>query len=123
MQRISKEIIYNHNNKANKPSAYVDVNETFVVETEISTGPWLKSKDDKWSPDKTLANNPCNVIYVNGAMPGDTLVVRIESITPGPLGQWFGSSNNINLKLNLAPYLNRTDFSIRHSGMNITNIQ
>lgn len=86
MRTIARDVTYNFNNRANQPTAYVDLNETFILQTEISTGPWLKTKEDRWSPEKTLANNPCGCIYVNGATPGDTLMVRIEEINPGPLG-------------------------------------
>lgn len=86
MKRVSRDVVYDYNNSANKPSAFVDVNEMVLVETQLSTGGWLKSIEDKWSPGKSLANNPCVCIGVNGAKPGDTLVVHIEEIVPGPLG-------------------------------------
>jgi len=86
MKKITREVTYNFNDKNNKPSGYVNADESFWLETELSTGPWLKSLEDRWRPDKTLANNPCGCIYVHGAMPGDTLAVRIEEIVPGPFG-------------------------------------
>lgn len=86
MRTILKDIVYNFNDKTNRPSAYVDPGKPFVIETELSTGPWLRTIDDKWSPEKTLANNPCGCLYVNGAKPGDALAVRIIDIRPGPLG-------------------------------------
>ncbi|MBP1991396.1 acetamidase/formamidase family protein [Paenibacillus eucommiae] len=86
MRKITKDIVYEYNDRANIPTASVELNEPFVVETELSTGDWLKSTDDKWGPGKSLKNNPCACIYVNGAKPGDTLLVHIEDIVPGPIG-------------------------------------
>lgn len=86
MRKVDRSIVYNENNRKNIPSAYVDAGETFIIETELCTGGWLQDENDKWSPEKTTANNPCVCIGVNGAKPGDILKIVIEDIVVDGLG-------------------------------------
>jgi amidase len=86
MQIIGKDVVYANNNKANQPCGSVRTGETFVVETELATGDWLHDPKTLWSPDKTAGANPCVCINVEGALPGDTVAIRIEKITPHRLG-------------------------------------
>ena len=60
--------------------------ETFLVETELNGGTWLKDKEDLWDPSKSRGPNLCTVIEVEGAKPGDTLAVEIIDVKPGKLG-------------------------------------
>lgn len=108
MQRIARELAKKYAfDWRDEPLLRVQSGETFEVETyDASTG-YFKTEADKAIPalrpgfDKhpPLANPIAGPIYVEGARPGDTLVVEIESITPeayswtavgpkrGPLGE------------------------------------
>lgn len=86
MKTIGKEVLYANNDRTNKPSGTVYPGEMFKVKTELATGDWLHDQNTLWSPEKTLAANPCVCIYVEGAEPGDVLAVEIHHITPARLG-------------------------------------
>ncbi len=93
MQRIPRDLAKKYAfDWRDEPLLRVQSGETFEVETfDASTG-YFQSPDDKAIPakrpgfDRTppLANPIAGPIYIEGAKRGDTLVVRIESITPEP---------------------------------------
>lgn len=108
MQKLPRELAKKYAfDWRDEPLLRVQPGETFELETwDASTG-YFKTEQDKAIPakrpgfDRTppLANPIAGPIYVEGAQPGDTLVVQIESITPeasswtaigpkrGPLGE------------------------------------
>jgi len=86
MKHATRNQVYNHFSPANKPALFVDPDEVFTADTQLNGGSWLNSKEDLWDPSKSRGPNLCTVIYVNGAMPGDTLAVDIIDVQPGKLG-------------------------------------
>ena len=52
----------------------------------MNGGDWLKTAADRWAPGKSKGPNLCTVVGVEGAKPGDTLVVEILEIVPERLG-------------------------------------
>lgn len=85
-RHVTRDIVYQNNDRNNRPVATVHSGETICVETELATGNWLHDRSVQWSPDKTLGNNPCVCIGVEDAEPGDILVVDILDITVSELG-------------------------------------
>jgi len=86
MQRATRDKVYTVHSKDNAPQITVEPGETFIVETEMCSGDWLKSADDVWAPGKGFGPNPAVCIAVAGAEPGDVLAVRIDDVRPGGLG-------------------------------------
>lgn len=86
MKRITREITYNTLSKDHTPKDYVESGETFLVETELTGGPWLKSINDLWDPSKSNGPNLATVIGIKGAKAGDTLKIEIIDIIPDALG-------------------------------------
>jgi amidase len=86
MQRATRDVVYNEHSRFNRPNLTVEPGETFVVETELCTGPWLKSAGQTWSPEVSVGVNPTACIAVAGAKPGDALAVTILDIRPDELG-------------------------------------
>ena len=70
----------------NEPAAIVEPGEVFQVKTELCSGPWLQSLQDRWSPELSQGPNPTVVIGVAGAQPGQCLKVHIHDIEPEELG-------------------------------------
>ena len=87
MNRVTREKVYTETGRFNPPALTVRPGETVLVETELCTGPWLRSVEDHWSPEKSCGVNPASgPIYVEGAQPGDVLAVRIDQISPDSVG-------------------------------------
>lgn len=86
MQHFGRELTYESNSASNTPVGTVRDGETFLIDTELASGNWLHGPDDQWDPSKTCANNPCGVVAVEGAEPGDVVAVRIDEIRPDPFG-------------------------------------
>ncbi len=86
MRKASRDHVYNVISKTNPPALTVRSGETFLVETELNGGAWLKSVDDLWDPSKSRGPNLCTVVAVEDARPGDTLAVQILDVKPGKLG-------------------------------------
>ena len=86
MQLIKKEHVYNTMDKAHAPAAWVKSGETVRIQTQLQSGSWLNSAEDRWGPSTSRGPNLCTVVGVEGAMPGDTLVVEILDIVPEKLG-------------------------------------
>ncbi len=86
MKRVSRDIVYHEHSRFNAPSLIVQPGETFVVETELCSGSWLKSVTDRWSPELSEGPNPAVCIGLEGAESGQVLAVKIEDIKPGEVG-------------------------------------
>ncbi len=86
MKTARKDHVYNCFSKEHPPALTVSDQEIFQVETQLNGGDWLNSIEDLWDPSKSKGPNLCTVIRIDGAMPGDTLAVRIIDIKPGSLG-------------------------------------
>ena len=86
MQHFSKDVVYQYNDPTNRAVGAVADGETFSLATELASGDWLHSLDDKWDPTMTSGNNPCVMVNVDGARPGDVLAVTIEEIRPDTIG-------------------------------------
>ena len=86
IRRVARDVTYCTHSRFNKPALTVSPGETFIAETELCTGDWLKSIDDRWEPGIGFGPNPAVVVRVDGASPGDMLVVRIDDVQPDELG-------------------------------------
>jgi len=89
MKTVKRDMVYCFHSRLNKPSLTVSPGEVFAAETELCTGPWLKSIDDRWypgRPDRSSGPNPAVVVAVEGAQPGDCLAVHVHDIVPDELG-------------------------------------
>lgn len=88
MQRATKEVLYFEIGPDNAPTLHVAPGEEFEVETQINRGPWLNDHPDRESLSRKLrAGNPSSgCIYVEGAEPGQVLVVHIGLIDLDPIG-------------------------------------
>ena len=86
MKKGSRDVVYNEHSRFNQPTLTVEPGETFLVETELCTGPWLKTIDDRWSIQSSQGCNPAACIAVKGAKLGDALAVSILDIRPDELG-------------------------------------
>ena len=87
MERLSRDTLYNIHSGANKPGLVVKPGQEFLAETELCTGDWLKSIDDQFSYGKRKGSpNPTVVVAVEGAKPGDAVIVRIHDIIPDEIG-------------------------------------
>ncbi len=106
MKRSTKDVLYFYIGRENEPTLRVEQGEVFEVETQMNAGPWL---DDHPQGEelrkKIISGNPSSgCIYINGAAPGDMLIVDVLDIELGQLGYtnfkgstgampaWFGSS-------------------------------
>ena len=86
MRTAGREKVYITHGRDNQASLTVAPGETFAVETELCSGPWLQTIVDQYEPDNTVSPNPAVVISVASAKPGDCLAVRILGIDVDQLG-------------------------------------
>jgi len=86
LRRVTRQVTCCTHSRFNTPALTVSPGETFVAETELCTGDWLKSIDDRWEPGLGFGPNPTVVVAVDGAQPGDVLAVHIDAIQPDALG-------------------------------------
>jgi amidase len=107
-----------------KPEIVVDLEESFVVETNDNWWNLLGEKDSKPRPKEPplaalqvfRANPVGGPVYVNGVAPGDTLVVNIERIAVRDWG-WTGTIKGFGQLTGLAEFAGiDEDFStvVRH---------
>jgi len=83
MHRLSLGPLYYEFSRHNEPRLRIQPGETVVVETEDAFSGQIRTNDDR--RDKSLkpyGNPQTGPIWIEGAMPGDTLAVKIESIEP-----------------------------------------
>lgn len=86
MKKATNDRVYVQHSRFNEPALTVAPGETFQVETELCSGAWLQSPDDRFDPAKSTGPNPTVVISVEGAQPGEALAIEILGIEPGPVG-------------------------------------
>ena len=86
MKTASRLHTYDYHSAQNSPQFSVKPEEIFMAETELCSGGWLLSPQDTWTPDKTCALNPTVCVAVDGARPGDLLIVDILDIVPDRFG-------------------------------------
>jgi amidase len=121
MKRATKDVLYFETGPDNPVTLCVQPGEEFEVETQMNRGPWLDSHPDGdrlrdrlndgrqpkesmfdagWSvpwfvPAGLPGGNPSSgCIYVEGARPGDLLLVHIGKIDLDPLGYTSYPGNN-----------------------------
>ncbi|MCL2007319.1 MAG: acetamidase/formamidase family protein [Treponema sp.] len=82
---LRNTLVYKHSSE-NVGQITVSPGEIFEVETELCSGDWLTSIDCVYSHEKAKSGNPCVVIAVDGAKPGDSIRVHFHEIIPGNLG-------------------------------------
>lgn len=83
MQRLPIGPLYYEFSRHNEPRLRIQPGETIVVESEDAFSGQIRSNDDR--RDKTIkpyGNPQTGPIWVEGARPGDSLAVKIESIEP-----------------------------------------
>ena len=88
MKRATKDVLYFETGPDNEPTLRVEPGEEFEVETQLNRGPWLDDHPDREALDRKLrAGNPSSgCIYVEGAEPGQMLVVHVGEIDVDPIG-------------------------------------
>jgi amidase len=88
MQIATRDKIYIQHSRLNEPAITIQPGEIFQVETELCSGAWLTSIDDRYDPanPKIFSPNPTVVIAVAGAKPGDMLAVQIQKIDVDTIG-------------------------------------
>ena len=88
MKRATKDVLYFETGPDNPPTLRVEPGEEFEVETQINRGPWLETHPDREALEQKLrGGNPSSgCIYVEGAEPGQVLVVHIGQIDVDPIG-------------------------------------
>ena len=88
MKRATRDILYFETGPDNQPTLHVSPGEEFEVESQLNRGPWLDDHPDGDALRKKLrAGNPASgCIYVDGAEPGQTLIVHIGEIDLDPIG-------------------------------------
>jgi len=81
MRRLSSEHFIYKMSAKNNPVMTIEPGETLVIETEDGFGGVIKSDADPFPViDLERVNQTTGPIYVNGAQPGDALVVDIKKI-------------------------------------------
>lgn len=88
MQRANTKVLYFETGADNTPTMHVQPGEVFEVQTQLNRGPWLDNHPDGEALRQRLyGGNPSSgCIYVEGAAPGQMLVVHIEDIQLDPMG-------------------------------------
>lgn len=93
MKVLNRKLLYTSHSKCNIPGITIEPGKPFIARTELCTGSWLTSIDDKYHPDKAKGPNPCVVAKIAGTVPGDILAVSIIDIIPDQLGYTGFESN------------------------------
>jgi amidase len=86
MRIVTRDVVYRQHSRFNAPALTVAPGEVFQAETELCSGPWLKSIEDHYSPEVGRGPNPAVVVAVDGAQPGTCLAVHIHELVPDPIG-------------------------------------
>ena len=83
MQRLPQGPLYYEYSRHNEVRLKIDSGESVLVESEDAFSGQIRTNDDRRDKTKKPYGNPqTGPIWVNGAGPGDTLAVAIESIEP-----------------------------------------
>jgi acetamidase/formamidase len=89
MKRIPLGRLCYEFNRNDEPRCRIAPGESLCVESEDAFSGQIRSEDDRRDKSKMPYSNPVTgPIWVEGALPGDTLAVRIHSIRP-TLGKCF----------------------------------
>lgn len=97
MKIATRDVLYNEISRFNPVTLEVKPEELFQVQTELNTGSWLQTLEDVWSPEKKSASNPSSgCISIEGAQPGQMLVINILNIQLANVG-YTASSPSKNL--------------------------
>ena len=88
MQTATTDVLYFETGPDNQPTLRVSPGEEFEVRTQINRGPWLDEHPDREALlTKLHGGNPSSgCIYVDGAEPGQDLIVHIGEIEVDPVG-------------------------------------
>ncbi len=86
MRRVNRDVVYRYHSAQNRPAATVVPGETIQVETELCSGPWLRSVTDVYRPELGTGPNPCVVVAVEGAEPVQCVAVQIHEVVPEAVG-------------------------------------
>ena len=88
MKRATKDVLYFETGPDNEPTLHVEPGEEFEVETQMNRGPWMDNHPDGAALKAKLhGSNPSSgAIYVEGAEPGQRLIVHIGDIDVDPVG-------------------------------------
>lgn len=86
MRRATRDVVYRYHSARNAPALRVAPGEVFEVETELCSGPWLKCLADVYRPELGTGPNPCVVVAVEGAEPGQCVAVQIHDIAHEAVG-------------------------------------
>jgi acetamidase/formamidase len=103
MHRLSLGPLYYEYSRHHEPRLRIQAGDTVLVETEDAFSGQIRAADDRRDKSAMPYSNPqTGPIWINGAEPGDSLAVRIESIEPSigqcatrtadpnQLAQWLG---------------------------------
>ncbi len=88
MKRATKDVLYFETGPDNAPTLFVDPGEEFEVITQMNRGPWIEGHPDQEELEaKLVGGNPSSgAIYVNGAEPGQALIVHVLDIQTESFG-------------------------------------
>ena len=88
MKRATTDVLYFETGPDNTPTLHVEPGEEFEVQTQINRGPWLDNHPDREKLIRKLTGgNPSSgCIYVEGAEPGQMLIVHVGEIAVDPVG-------------------------------------
>ena len=88
MRRATTETLYFETGPDNAPTMTVQPGEVFEVQTQLNRGPWLDTHPDGGAlRERLYGGNPSSgCIYVEGAEPGQVLIVHIGEIELDPVG-------------------------------------
>jgi amidase len=98
MQKIPKDVLYFEIGADNAVTRHVALGETFEIETQINSGPWIDrlppAEAQAWKAKLTGGNPSSGCIHVTGIKAGDILSVELGEITLDPMGYTqFGGNN------------------------------
>ena len=95
MQHATTDVLYFEIGADNAPTMHVEPGEVFEVQTQLNRGPWLDTHPDGEAlRERLYGGNPSSgCIYIDGAEPGQMVIVHIGEIDLDPLGfTRFGGS-------------------------------
>ena len=103
MKKLSLGPLYYEFSRHNEPRLHISPGESVLVETEDAFSGQVRTDEDRRDKSVLPGSNPeTGPIWVDGAQPGDTLAVTIDSIEPstgqcatrtadvGQLHEWLG---------------------------------
>src|ERR1035437_8887456 len=98
MQKISTDVLYFQNSAENAVTHRVKLGETFEVQTQLNSGPWidqLPPQEQALLRHKLAGGNPASgCIFVEGVKEGGGLSVEIGEFALDQIGYTSFSGNN-----------------------------